>query len=639
MRTFVLLLCLLFALSCVKHAAPPPPAAAPPAVLPQFKRLNALHEDFLGFRGDPLFVRHGFTFNSPHADWLQEVQRLERDPDLAEGARALAGLAVAHRQYGAGSVVTRRYETRFARIVRDLPDEPSAPEGTDAAVDTAGAAEPPAAVAEIPVPVDGSPVAEAEAPATLDDGIASVVQPGVPVTGPDGPAAEPLALPGETLAAEAESRASSVEAVAATGQIVVAASPESAAEPSAVSADTPAAEAQGRAQSVEAVAAAALPKSAVEVVSDVAAVPVPVVEASASISGSSTAETQAVTDVSPDAVVDAVESESTSGSSVALGEGFAQPALPSVAASYQVSETSVVENAPAATVVESAGSADDAPAPAVQSLPAVSTVAEGVRPGVTILFSGDTQGVIFPQPGVAGPVGGLARRPPLIGRVRAEDPGVVLVDAGDAFTSGFGRAGRINNVLVRAMNRMGYDAMGLGPHDLALGEVALRELVSIAEFPFVCSNVVFQVGVKPWVKPYVILQRGPFRIGVISLLPPDADAAVAGARIVPPGHALRGVLAELGPKVDGVVLLTQMGSAEVAEIVGGLAVAVVAGDGKASSREVPLYLPAVPKGLGFGRVRLESGEGGALRSAEHGPVLLGEQQDSQMLRLLEELRN
>lgn len=673
MRTFVLLLCLLFALSCVKLAAPPPPVVAAPPVLPQFERLNALHEDFLGFRADPLFVRYGFTFNSPHADWLQQVQRLEREPDLAEGSRVLAGLAVAHRQYGAGSVVTRRYETRFARIVRNLPDEPSVPEGTDPAVDTAGAAEPPAGVAEVPVPVDGSPVAEAEAPVTLDDVIASVVQPAVPLAGPDGPATEPPAVSADTPVAEAETQASS-------GQAVAAASSE----------------------------------SAVEGASDVVSAPVLAVETPASISESSTAEAQAVTVVSPDVVADSTESESASEASDAAGDGFAQSAMPSVAASSPVSDTSGVESepaapvaeegsaqpavassaqvsdtsslesassapaaedgsvqpaqpvvlpvpvsdapaeegAPAAAVVESAGAADDAaapgqspaivaeaPAPAVQALPAVSSVAEGARPGVTVLFSGDTQGVIFPQPGVAGPVGGLARRPPLIGRVRVEEPGVVLVDAGDAFTSGFGRARRINNVLVRAMNRMGYDAMGLGPYDLALGEVALRELVSIAEFPFVCTNLVFQEGVKPWIKPYVILRRGPFRIGVISLLPPDAGVAVTGARVVPPGHALRGVLAELGSKVDGVVLLTQMGSSEVAEILNGLAVAVVAGDGKAPSREVPLYLPALPKGLGFGRVRLEPAEGGALRPAEHGPVLFGEQQDGQMLRLMEELRN
>ena len=791
MRTFVLLLCLLFALSCVKHAAPPPPVAAAPPVLPQFERLSGLHERFLGFRDDPLFVRYGFTFNSPHADWLQQVQRLERDPEQAEGARVLAGLAVAYRQYGAGSVVTRRYETRFARIVRDLPEEPEIPDGTDAAVDTAGAAVPPADVAEIPVPDDGSPAAEAEAPASLDDVVASVVQPAVPVAGPDGPAAEPPAV--TAAAPEAEAPVPPVEASAASGQVVVAASPD----------------------------------SAIEGASDVVAASVPVVGAPASIPESSTAEARAVSAVAPDAVIDAVASENASDALDAEEERFAQPALPSVAASPPISDAPVAEGAPAAPVSEEAPaqsamvssapaaeeglaqsaqpavaplapvseatatestpavqavepnpvadaqaapaaeesfgrpalpavastgplsdtppveSAPSAPAaeeglaqpaqpavaplapvseatatesastvqavepnpvadaqaapaaeesfvqpalpavassvsvadaqvtegasatpvaeaasadetaapgqppavaaeasvPAAQASPAAATVAAGPRPGVTILFSGDTQGVIFPQPGVGGPVGGVARRPPLVGRVRVDEPGMVLVDAGDAFASGFGRAGRINNVLVRAMNRMGYDAMGLGPYDLAVGEVALRELVSIAEFPFVCSNLVFHGGVKPWIKPYAILRRGPFRIGVISLLPPDAGVAFTGARLVPPGHALRGVLAELGPKVDGVVLLTQMGSAEVADILNGLAVAFVAGDGKAPSRDFPLYLPAVPKGLGFGRVRLEPAEGGALRPAEHGPVLLGEQQDGQMLRLLEELRN
>ena len=159
---------------------------------------------------------------------------------------------------------------------------------------------------------------------------------------------------------------------------------------------------------------------------------------------------------------------------------------------------------------------NQAPPPVVVSEPVSLPIPEATARYITLLFSGDTQGVIYSQPGGGGPVGGLARRPPTIDHFRSEDPGIVVLDAGDAFVSGFAKAAAINKVLVRAMNLMRYDAMGLGPHDLAIGEVMLRELASIASFPMICSNLQFQKGVEPWIKPYVLIKRDQARIALVN---------------------------------------------------------------------------------------------------------------------------
>jgi hypothetical protein len=82
------------------------------------------------------------------------------------------------------------------------------------------------------------------------------------------------------------------------------------------------------------------------------------------------------------------------------------------------------------------------------------------------------------------------------------------------------------------MNRMRYDAMGLGPYDLDMGEVALRELASVASFPFVCSNLEFQQDTHPWIRPYVLIERGRHTIAVISLLGPDPAVSITGARLI-----------------------------------------------------------------------------------------------------------
>jgi len=272
-------------------------------------------------------------------------------------------------------------------------------------------------------------------------------------------------------------------------------------------------------------------------------------------------------------------------------------------------------------------------APPLRPVPAATPV-----PGITILFSGDTRGDVFSKPGLAGDVGGLARRPATIAYFRKKDPEVLLLDAGDAFASGLAGSKATNQFLVRAMNRMSYDAMGLGPRDLAMGEVALRELAGMAKFPFVCSNLEFGKGVAPWIRPYVILERNRLRVAVMSLFPPTPGAVVTGARFIAPITALRALLPLLRGKADLIVLLTQFGSQDVAPLLGdGEGIDVILGDSAAYSQNIPAYMPAVPGWLGFGSVRLEMRNPGKTRVTEAMPVLLGVESDVQIFEMLDEL--
>lgn len=282
---------------------------------------------------------------------------------------------------------------------------------------------------------------------------------------------------------------------------------------------------------------------------------------------------------------------------------------------------------------------NQAQSPVVVSEPVTLPIPEATARYITLLFSGDTQGVVYAQPGGFGPVGGLARRPSTLDHFRAEDPGTVVLDAGDAFVSGFAKAEAINKVLVRAMNHMRYDAMGLGPYDLAIGEVMLRELVGIASFPVICSNLQFQKGVEPWIKPYVLVKRDQVRIALVSLLPPAPGVRITGAKLIPPRQALQAMLPELRSRADCIVLLTQFGTEEISALLGDEgAVDVILGDGNGKSGENPTYLPAMSKGLGFGLVRLEKADGGGFRPVESMPVLMGAASDDHVLKIMEELK-
>jgi 2',3'-cyclic-nucleotide 2'-phosphodiesterase (5'-nucleotidase family) len=233
----------------------------------------------------------------------------------------------------------------------------------------------------------------------------------------------------------------------------------------------------------------------------------------------------------------------------------------------------------------------------------------------------------------------LAARPPVIEHFRKEDPSLLLLDAGDAFAVDFAGAQTLNKVLVRAMNRMRYDALGLGGHDLAMGEVALRELVGIADFPLVCSSLKFGKNVTPWIDRYALVERNGFRVAIMSLLPLPPSAGITGARFIPPDEVLRDLLPELWGLADCIVMLTQFGGGELASLLDeNSEVDVILGDGNAFSRSSPAYIPAVPEGRGFGLVRLELGDVETQRSPESMPVLLGTRTDPELLEIMSELK-
>ena len=236
---------------------------------------------------------------------------------------------------------------------------------------------------------------------------------------------------------------------------------------------------------------------------------------------------------------------------------------------------------------------------------------------VSVLYTGDTQGVLFPQPVHGSSVGGLSRRLPLLTKLRATEPNAVLLDAGDAFTGTSKTGNRNNAVIVAAMNRMNYDAMGLGPHDLAVGEAQLRSLVSQATFPVVCSNLVFSGG-ETWIKPYALITRGSETIAVLSLLPETSTVQIAGARLTSPDEALRRQVGLLRDKASLILVLTQIPQTEIETALAGIDVNAVIGDtyGHVVTTR-PFVFPALAKGLGVGEIQLNTTDGGLTSHSMH----------------------
>lgn len=138
---------------------------------------------------------------------------------------------------------------------------------------------------------------------------------------------------------------------------------------------------------------------------------------------------------------------------------------------------------------------------------------------LVILHTNDTHSRIDPfEDGDFKGLGGVAARKTLIDQVRAIEPNVLLLDAGDFF-QGTPYFNMYNGeVEIRAMSYLGYDAATLGNHDFDNGAGNLAKQMEHAVFPFVMSN--YDVTDSPLankVAPYTVFEKGKIKVGVFGL--------------------------------------------------------------------------------------------------------------------------
>lgn len=168
---------------------------------------------------------------------------------------------------------------------------------------------------------------------------------------------------------------------------------------------------------------------------------------------------------------------------------------------------------------------------------------------VTILHTNDTHSRLEPFPRDSelsasnmGPQqGGIARRKTLIDQVRAAEPHVLLLDAGDNFQGTIFYNAWKGSAEVMALNTLGYDAVTLGNHEFDLGSAelgrALRgEPVTIADIaypteklqlPMIATNVDAsrEPALTGLFRPSVVLERGGEHFGILGIVTEDVPRA------------------------------------------------------------------------------------------------------------------
>jgi 5'-nucleotidase/UDP-sugar diphosphatase len=130
-----------------------------------------------------------------------------------------------------------------------------------------------------------------------------------------------------------------------------------------------------------------------------------------------------------------------------------------------------------------------------------------------LLHTNDHHGTVLPN----NDRGGLAAQAAYIKAVKASNPQVLLLDAGDINTGS-----ALSNMFaaepdILAYNLMGYDAAIFGNHEFDAGNEKLLKQIGQAEFPFICSNIKTADGGYLGNIPYLIKKYDGFTVGLFGI--------------------------------------------------------------------------------------------------------------------------
>jgi 2',3'-cyclic-nucleotide 2'-phosphodiesterase / 3'-nucleotidase len=147
---------------------------------------------------------------------------------------------------------------------------------------------------------------------------------------------------------------------------------------------------------------------------------------------------------------------------------------------------------------------------------------------LTLIETTDIHGAIFPYNFIkAVPMkNSLAQIATIIARERAT-PGneVLLLDDGDSLQGqptvyyyNFQKTDA-PHIWAQALNALGYDAVGVGNHDIEAGHGVYDRLYREVKAPVLCANAVREDG-SPYFTPYTVIERHGVKIAILGMITP-----------------------------------------------------------------------------------------------------------------------
>lgn len=188
-------------------------------------------------------------------------------------------------------------------------------------------------------------------------------------------------------------------------------------------------------------------------------------------------------------------------------------------------------------------------------------------PELTVLHTGDLHGKLSST---------IADK---IRALKTKLPGCLLLDAGDAVTSGniYFRPG--GEPILRLMSEAGYDAMTMGNREFHFLASGFKSKVSLAQFPVLCTNIRCKNSSSSLpVIHSTFFDIADVRVAVFGLTVPMITPGMLASKVSPyvfddPIEAAKQVVPKLKDSSDVLIALTHIGidkDVELAELVPGI---------------------------------------------------------------------
>ena len=181
---------------------------------------------------------------------------------------------------------------------------------------------------------------------------------------------------------------------------------------------------------------------------------------------------------------------------------------------------------------------------------------------LTILVSGDTQGLLFPGDCGFGQPGGLARRGEIVRQAQAEGP-VLYADLGNALAGDSPYERLKFAAILRGEMGMDVAAHNIGPAEMRLGVEELQRFAAETRVPFVSTNVRDAQG-RPLAEPLRLIDVAGRRIAVAGIVSPGYSQD--SLEILDPAAAIEDALADKALPYDVLVVLAYLPADELSQL-------------------------------------------------------------------------
>ena len=157
-------------------------------------------------------------------------------------------------------------------------------------------------------------------------------------------------------------------------------------------------------------------------------------------------------------------------------------------------------------------------------------------PRLRIIATNDFHGALAPTQTSSGRKrGGAGAMAAAIERAQRECPVpcvTLLVDGGDMFQGTAESNLAHGRPVVELYNALGYAAAAVGNHEFDWGLDTLRARMGEAHFSMLGANVRYRDGRDvPWIPDDTIVERGPYRIGIIGVIGPETYTSTLAANV------------------------------------------------------------------------------------------------------------